>query len=182
MNYSKNKIFGNWDFYKLCISVAVPVMAQQLIMGMVSLIDNFMVAGLGDTKMAAVNVANQLNFIYLVLLYTFYGAGGIYMAQNSGADNQEGMQQAFRFKVILPFIISVIYMILMLINPEIFMRLLTQGNYAQKEILESSSKYMKIMLLPIKWNNAGLTYMEGRVISKVKSGNTKTFAKLKAGR
>ena len=112
MNYSKNKIFGNWDFYKLCISVAVPVMAQQLIMGMVSLIDNFMVAGLGDIKMAAVNVANQLNFIYLVLLYTFYGAGGIYMAQNSGADNQEGMQQAFRFKVILPFIISVIYMIL----------------------------------------------------------------------
>ena len=86
-------------------------MAQQLIMGMVSLIDNFMVAGLGDTKMAAVNVANQLNFIYLVLLYTFYGAGE-YMAQNSGADNQEGMQQAFRFKVILPFIISVIYMIL----------------------------------------------------------------------
>lgn len=45
-----------------------------------------------------------------------------------------------------------------------------------------NSKYMKIMLLPIKWNNAGLTYMEGRVISKVKSGNTKTFAKLKAGR
>lgn len=45
-----------------------------------------------------------------------------------------------------------------------------------------NSKYIKIMLLPIKWNNAGLTYMEGRVISKVKSGNTKTFAKLKAGR
>ena len=164
LNYSKNKIFGNWDFYKLCISVAVPVMAQQLIMGMVSLIDNFMVAGLGDIKMAAVNVANQLNFIYLVLLYTFYGAGGIYMAQNSGADNQEGMQQAFRFKVILPFIISVIYMILMLINPEIFMRLLTQGNYAQKEILESSSKYMKIIaftFIPISISGAiGSSYRE----------------------
>ena len=78
MNYSKNKIFGNWDFYKLCISVAVPVMAQQLIMGMVSLIDNFMVAGLGDTKMAAVNVANQLNFIYLVLLYTLRSWRNIY--------------------------------------------------------------------------------------------------------
>lgn len=45
-----------------------------------------------------------------------------------------------------------------------------------------NSKYMKIMLLPIKWSNASLTYLEGRVISKVKSGNTKTFAKLKAGR
>ena len=164
MNSSKNKIFGNWDFYKLCISIAVPVMLQQLVMGMVSLIDNFMVAELGDIKMAAVNVANQLNFIYLVILNICYEAGGIYMAQNNGANNQEGMQQAFRFKVILPFLISVIYMVLMLINPEIFMRLLTQGNQAQKEILISSSKYMNIIaftFIPISISGAiGSSYRE----------------------
>ena len=106
-NIGKKTLFGNFDFYKLCVSIAVPVMLQQLTMGMVSLIDNFMVAELGDIKMAAVNVSNQLNFIYLVILNTCYGAGGIYMAQNNGADNKEGMQQAFRFKVILPLVISI---------------------------------------------------------------------------
>lgn len=45
-----------------------------------------------------------------------------------------------------------------------------------------NSKYMKIMLLPIKWNNVCLTYLEGKIISYVKRTNTKTFAKLKAGR
>ena len=45
-----------------------------------------------------------------------------------------------------------------------------------------NSKYMKLMLLPIKWNNTTLTYWEGKLISYVKSGNTKLFAKLKAGR
>ena len=45
-----------------------------------------------------------------------------------------------------------------------------------------NSGYMKLMLLPIKWNNATLTYWEGKVISKVKRTNTKMFAKLKAGR
>lgn len=44
------------------------------------------------------------------------------------------------------------------------------------------SKYMKLMLLPIKWNSAFLTKLEGSVISAVKSRNTKAFAKLKAGR
>lgn len=44
------------------------------------------------------------------------------------------------------------------------------------------SKYMKLMLLPIKWQNTFLTYLEGKVISFVKSGNTKVFAKLKANR
>ena len=63
MNYSKNKIFGNWDFYKLCISVAVPVMAQQLIMGMVSLIDNFMVAGLGGRNISQSDIENIFSAI-----------------------------------------------------------------------------------------------------------------------
>lgn len=45
-----------------------------------------------------------------------------------------------------------------------------------------NSKYMRIMLIPVKWQSPGLTYLEGQVISKVKSGNTRLFAKLKANR
>lgn len=45
-----------------------------------------------------------------------------------------------------------------------------------------NSNYMKLMLLPIKWNSTFLTKLEGSVISAVKSRNTKAFAKLKAGR
>lgn len=44
------------------------------------------------------------------------------------------------------------------------------------------SAYMKLMLLPIRWNNTTLTYLEGRFISWVKRNNTKIFAKLKAER
>ena len=50
--------FGPLSFYRTALSIALPVMIQQLIMSMVSLIDNFMVAGLGDVSMAAVNVSN----------------------------------------------------------------------------------------------------------------------------
>ena len=45
-----------------------------------------------------------------------------------------------------------------------------------------NSNYMKLMLMPIKWNNTLLTYLEGKLISRVKSGNTKLFARLKANR
>ena len=44
------------------------------------------------------------------------------------------------------------------------------------------SLYMKVLLLPIKWKSVWLMYMMSCVISKVKSSNTKLFAKLKAGR
>jgi len=39
---------GPWSFYKEALAIALPVMLQQFIMSMVSLVDNFMVAGLGD--------------------------------------------------------------------------------------------------------------------------------------
>ena len=45
-----------------------------------------------------------------------------------------------------------------------------------------NSTYMKMMLIPIKLRLSYLTYLEGTVISKVKSNNTELFAKLKAYR
>lgn len=44
------------------------------------------------------------------------------------------------------------------------------------------SLYMKAMLLPIKAKSAKVTYLEGLLISKVKTKNVKLFAKLKANR
>lgn len=45
-----------------------------------------------------------------------------------------------------------------------------------------NSLVMKLMLIPFKMKCVGLTYLEGTVISKIKSGNVKLFAKLKANR
>ena len=50
------------------------------------------------------------------------------------------------------------------------------------KVAKPRSKYMKIMLLPIKWNSTFLTYLEAKVITHVKTKNTKLFTKLKVGR
>ena len=48
----RDGLFGPGKFYKNALSIAVPIMLQQLIQSMVSLVDNFMVSGLGDGKEA----------------------------------------------------------------------------------------------------------------------------------
>lgn len=50
------------------------------------------------------------------------------------------------------------------------------------KIAKPNSLVMKIMLIPVKMKSTFLTYLEGAFISKVKSGNVKLFAKLKANR
>lgn len=49
-------------------------------------------------------------------------------------------------------------------------------------VVRPNSGYMKLMLLPIRMHSTVLTYWEGVVISRVKSGNIELFAKLKAKR
>lgn len=45
-----------------------------------------------------------------------------------------------------------------------------------------NSLVMKLMLIPVRMRSTALTRLEGTVISKVKSGNVRLFAKLKANR
>lgn len=153
----KLALFGPSSFYRSVLAVAVPVMAQQLIQSLVSLIDNFMVAGLGDAKMAAVNVANQVNFVYFVIMFTLSGAGGIYMSQFRGAGDEEGMKQAYRFKAIMTLSISAVYMLLCQLMPEALISLMTTGNSAQAEIVARGSEYLRVvslMFLPIGLSQA----------------------------
>lgn len=139
----QHKKFGPVSFYKAALAVALPVMAQQLIQSLVSLIDNFMVAGLGDAKMAAVNVANQVNFIFFVLMFTLSGAGGVYMSQYNGAKDREGMQQAFRFKAITTLSLSLLFLLLCQLLPEQLLGMMTIGNTARDEIIATGAVYMR---------------------------------------
>ena len=62
------RYFGPGQFYKSALSIAVPIMLQQLIQSMVSLIDNFMVAGLGDVSMSGVSTAGAVLFVFFVYI------------------------------------------------------------------------------------------------------------------
>ena len=144
--------FGPLSFYREAIAIALPVMLQQFIMSMVSLVDNFMVAGLGDIAMASVNVTNQIFFVYLIIINTICQAGGIYIAQFCGAGDVDGMKHAFRFKVIFAFTAAVLFFILCRTIPHRMIALMTMGNAEQEEIVTVGTGYLKLVswtLFPI---------------------------------
>jgi putative MATE family efflux protein len=156
--------FGPLSFYREALAIALPVMLQQFIMSMVSLIDNFMVAGLGDISMAAVNVTNQINFIYIVIINTICQAGGIYLAQFKGAGDRDGMKHAYRFKVIFALLAAALYFTLCRTIPHKMIAMMTMGNIAQKEIITVGSGYLKLVswtLFPLAVSSAiGTSFRE----------------------
>ena len=141
----KNTIFGNGQFYKSVLAIAVPIMLQQLIQSMVSLIDNFMVSGLGDVPMSGVNVAGQVLFVFMIFTNTICMTGGIFLTQFFGAKDRGGMQQAFIFKLLAGFVALIPYLMVCLVYPREILSLMVIGNTQAPLILDEAVKYIRIM-------------------------------------
>lgn len=142
---SKTRLFGSRGFYRKALALAIPVMLQQLIQNMVSLIDNFMVSGLGDISMSGVNVSGQVLFIFMVYLNAICMAGGIFITQFFGAKDKEGMRQAFRFKLIMGFVAVIPYLLVCIVFPRQVLSMMLIGNTQADLILDQAVGYIRIM-------------------------------------
>lgn len=142
----RTKYLGSGIFYKRALAIAVPIMLQQLIQSLVSLIDNFMVAGLGDVCMSGVNVANQVLFVFMVFLNTICMSGGIYLTQYFGAGDPEGMKQAFRFKIIVAMLAFIPYFLVCVVFPRQVLSLMLIGNTEASAILDQGVAYIRLMV------------------------------------
>jgi putative MATE family efflux protein len=157
-------MFGPRLFYREALGIVVPVMLQMVITSLISLIDNFMVAGLGDVKMAAVNVANQINFVYIVIVNAACMAGGIFLSQHRGARNAEGMRQSLRFKLIAALVVAVAHTCLCLLMPEALIRLMLGGNSQGEAIVHEGARFLRLVapsFIPIAVGSAlGSSYRD----------------------
>ena len=145
MMNERRSLFGSWQFYRRALAIAVPIMLQQLIQSLVSLIDNFMVSGLGDICMSGVNVAGQVLFVFMVFVSAICMSGGIFMTQFYGAKDAWGMGQAFRFKLVAGLAAFIPYVLVTLVFPRQVLSLMLIGNTQADLILDEAVQYMRIM-------------------------------------
>ena len=137
--------FGSWSFYKEALAIGIPVMLQALIQSLVSLIDSFMVAGLGDVKMSGVNISGQICFIFMVLQNMICASGGIFLTQYFGAKQREGMRQSVAFKVVASLSTCIFYFLATFVFTRPVLSLMVIGNSQAELILEEGQKYMYLM-------------------------------------
>ena len=108
LNSLKSKYVGDKSFYRLVLSISVPMMIQNGITNLVSLLDNIMVGRLGTESMSGVSIVNQFVFIFNLLIFGSIAAASIFTSQYYGTGDEEGLRHTFRFKLLLTLIASVI--------------------------------------------------------------------------
>ena len=108
-----DKFFGDKSFYKNVLTLSVPIFIQNGITASVSMLDNIMIGSLGTEAMSGVSIANQLFFIFNMIIFGALAAVGIFTSQFHGAKDEEGVRYTFRIKTYINLLLTAVTVIVL---------------------------------------------------------------------
>lgn len=138
--------------YKRALRLAVPMMIQNGITNMVTLVDNVMVGSLGTEAMTAVSIVGQLIFVFNLAVFGGISGPGIYGAQYYGQRNLDGFRNAVRMKIWICALCALVGTVLFLCAGENMIGLYLHGESATVDpalTMEYGLQYLNIMLFTI---------------------------------
>ena len=106
------KLIGTKAFYKKVMLLVLPIMLQNGITNLVSMVDNIMVGTIGTEQMSAVAIVNQLMFVFNLAIFGMVSGVGIFTAQYFGKGDNDGIRQSVRLKLVSSIIILAISIII----------------------------------------------------------------------
>ena len=144
------KYFGNRAFYRMVLTVAVPIMVQNGVTNLVNMLDNIMVGSLGTEQMSGVSIVNQFTFIFNLLVFGAVSAAGIFTAQYYGLGNKEGVRDTFRFKFLVNLLIGVVGIGVFLLAGDALIGIFLHEGSAEGDLamtLAYGQEYLTVMLI-----------------------------------
>lgn len=145
------KFIGDKAFYRRVMGIAVPIILQNLITNLVSLLDNIMVGQLSSAEISAVTIINNnLLFIFTLCLFGGAAGAGIFTTQFYGSQDQEGIRHTFRFKILICMGLALVgsAVLLLFSDPLIGLYLKGEGEaQLAAQTLHYARQYLFIMLL-----------------------------------
>ncbi len=146
----KENMIGDSAFYRRTFTIVLPIIIQNVITNVVSLLDNVMVGRVGTLEMSAVAIVNQLLFVFYICIFGSIAGAGIFSTQFAGAKNDDGMRHCFRFKLIISLVMFLIGAVVFLGFPKTLI-----GFYLAKDTTKEiadmtvsyATDYLKIMVI-----------------------------------
>ena len=152
MKKLRETFIGDKKFYGMVLAVAVPIMLQNGLTNVVSLLDNLMVGRVGTDQMSGVSIVNQLIFIVNLSLFGGMAGAGIFTAQYYGKKDEKGVQDIFRIKFIIALVLSAIGIAVFLLFDQYLIRMFLHEGDASLSVdatMMYARDYLKIMLIGI---------------------------------
>ena len=132
----------NKRFYKILISLCIPIIIQNLISTSVNVIDTMMISSLGEASVASIGVANQFFFLFNMSLSGITGGAGVFISQFYGKKDVNNIRKVTGLSTILAIILSGLFFIPALVIPKYIIHIFSYD----PEVVKLCSEYFSIVV------------------------------------
>ncbi|MDF2840350.1 MAG: family efflux transporter [Clostridia bacterium] len=154
------------SFYNKLLSISIPIMLQNLISSVLNMVDTAMVGALGEAQIAAVGLANQVFFVFFLLIYGINSGCGIFIAQYWGSKDEENIKRTVGFSVVVGAVVGLVFTLIAIGLPRQIMQLFTTDN----AVIEHGIMYMRYVSMSYLLTSVSIAYsFAARNIGDVKT-------------
>lgn len=135
------KFLKDKEFLKGMLAIAIPVSLQNLISSSLNMIDTLMISSLGQANIAAVGLANQVFFLYILLTFGINSGSSIFIAQYWGKEDIPSIKKVMGLALTISTIAGAIFTFIALVIPEFIMGLFID----ELEVIQLGASYLRIV-------------------------------------
>ncbi|MCP4722597.1 MAG: MATE family efflux transporter, partial [Desulfobacteraceae bacterium] len=143
------------NFINLLFKLALPITLQSFLTSSMALIDTLMMGQLNETAIAAVGIANQFIFVFIILQFGIHSGVSIFTAQYWGKRDLSRIKQLVGMGLMAGFVICLIFTFVAVVTPGLLMGLFTKDI----EVLGLGSGYLRIVGISFVITVPTISYM-----------------------
>ncbi len=128
------------NFYRKLTVIGIPMIIQQVIAVTLNLADTIMVGKVSENALAAVGAANQVYFIFSVVLFGIFSGAAVHAVQYWGIRDLASLRKIVGIDYTMCLVLSVPTVAVVFAAAPLFIRLFSQ----EPEVIELGTQYMKI--------------------------------------
>jgi len=136
MKFLKDKIF-----LKSMFSIAIPISLQNLVTSSLNMVDTLMTSSLGQSSIAAVGLANQIFFFYILIIFGIGTGSSVFISQYWGKNDVLSIRKILGLAISISTVVGIIFTIAGVFFPEFLMRIFIDI----PKTVQLGSEYLRIV-------------------------------------
>lgn len=142
------------NFYQPLLQLALPISAQNLITSSLNMADIIIIGQLGATAIAAVGLANQVFFLFNIILFGVYSGSAIFTAQFWGQRDIPNIRRVLGVSLLSGLGVAILFTLIAFFLPAHVLRCFSND----PEVIVQGSAYLRIVSLSYLMNAISFCY------------------------
>ncbi len=135
-----HKYFGDKAFWKITLSLALPIAFQNLLISSFTLVDTIMVGQLGDISLAAVGMAGQWSWLMNLFMFGLTSGTAVFVSQFWGINDRKSIQQVYGIALFSMMLVSLVFLFVGFAFPEKIVSIFNKD----AAVIAEGARYLRI--------------------------------------